>query len=88
MDDRAGLVDSQWEETGLKKGVSSAVNPLFKMAIISGVETIVRLHVNRCKDVNCQDGGAFTSDAGCVQGIRIDLPYLAGGRIRPIIAKR
>ena len=60
MDDRAGLVDSQWEETGLKKGVSSAVNPLFKMAIISGVETIVRLHVNRCKDVNCQDGAGFS----------------------------
>ncbi len=31
------------------------MNRLLKMAIISGVETAVRLHISRCKDINCKD---------------------------------
>jgi RNA polymerase primary sigma factor len=30
------------------------------MAIISGVATVVRLHINRCKDINSQDGTGFS----------------------------
>lgn len=44
----------------LERSVGKSLNSLFRMAIIAGVETAVRLHVRRGDDLDARDGNGMT----------------------------